>query len=139
MLVVDAEKRYTVDQCLSHPWMTAGAPSVNDSTDGLVGGIKHLEMNRRVPHRERTLLSSLNTVEVTKMPGGPNHDQVKVFNKNGNIVKEQRPADNRAPEDFVELGGKGDASLFGNETSIYSKKDIATAKAGNHKKTKGGR
>ena len=130
MLVVDAEKRFTIDQCLSHPWMTAGVPGVNDSTDGLVGGLAGLEVNRRGVARERTLLSSINTIEVTKISGGQNHDQVKVFTKNAKPVKgkETRPADNRNPEEFAEFGGKGDPTLFGNEASNYTKKDVAAMK-----------
>ncbi|KAL8348371.1 hypothetical protein RB598_001599 [Gaeumannomyces tritici] len=33
MLVVDPEKRYTVDQCLAHPWMRQSQPSVNDGSN----------------------------------------------------------------------------------------------------------
>ena len=137
MLVVDPEKRFTIDQCLTHPWMTAGIPGVNDSTDGLVGGLAGLEMNRRGVVRERTLLSSINTIEVTKIPGGQNHDQVKVFTKNAKTHKggkETRPADNRNPQEFTEFGGKGDPTLFGNEASNYSKKDVAAAKKGKGKR-----
>ncbi len=73
MLVVDPEKRFTIDQCLTHPWMTANAPSVNDSTNGLVSGVAGLEMTRRGAVRERTLLSSINTVQVTnRVPMGEN-------------------------------------------------------------------
>jgi len=136
MLVVDPEKRFTIDQCLSHPWMTAGVPGVNDSTDGLVGGLAGLEVNRRGIVRERTLLSSINKVEVTKVAGGQNHDQVKVFTKNAKPQKgkEARPADHRNPQEFAELGGKGDPTLFGNEASNYSKKDVAATKKNKGKK-----
>jgi len=136
MLVVDAEKRFTIDQCLSHPWMTAGIPGVNDSTDGLVGGLAGLEVNRRGVVRERTLLSSINTVEVTKIAGGQNHDHVKVFTKNAKTnkgSKEARPADHRNPQEFAEFGGKGDATLFGNEASNYTKADVAATKKGKGK------
>ena len=137
MLVVDPEKRFTINQCLSHPWMTAGVPDVNDSTDGLVGGLAGLEVHRRGVHRQRTLLSSINTIEMTKIPGGTNHDAIKVFSKNTRVLhqgaKEPRPGDNRTPDDFAELGGKGDPELFGNETSVYSKNDIAGAKKNNMK------
>ena len=125
MLVVDAERRFTIDQCLAHPWLAQAAPSVNDSTCGLVGGIAGLEVNRRAPARERTLLSSLNSVTVTNhVEVGQNRPPVKVFAKNKNRItntrKEVGPAHDRAPAEFIEMGGKGDQELFANEdSSIY--------------------
>jgi serine/threonine-protein kinase CHEK2 len=139
MLVVDPAKRYTIDQCLSHPWMTAGIPGVNDSTDGLVGGLAGLEVNRRGMRRERTLLSTINSVEVTKIAGGKNHEAIKVFSKNSKAAKETRPADSQHPEVFAEFGGKGDPTLFGNETSNYPTKDVAASKKGKAKGGKSGR
>lgn len=130
MLVVDPEKRFTVDQCLAHPWLTKSPTAVNDSTGGLVGGIAGLEVNRRAPPRERTMLSSLNTVSVTtKLPPTANNDKpVKVFAKNKqrviNAPKEAGPSHQRAPGEFMEMGGKGDETLFGeDETSIYPSKE----------------
>ncbi|KAK7226059.1 hypothetical protein V2G26_014062 [Clonostachys chloroleuca] len=131
MLVVDPEKRYTIDQCLAHPWLTQKAPAVNDSTGGLVGGIAGLEVNRRAPARERTLLSTLNSVDVvtTQVDASGSQDPVKVFSKNKNRVinapKEAGPAHQRDPAEFAELGGKGDQQLFGDDNgSIYPAKDV---------------
>ncbi|RXG47750.1 hypothetical protein VDGE_04135 [Verticillium dahliae] len=103
MLVVNVERRFTIDQCLSHPWLTQGTPAVNDSTDGLVGGIRGLEVHRRGVVRERTLLSSLNSVEVTaKIPANKHSNHVKVFAKNAHkakaAAKESGPAHNRGAE-----------------------------------------
>lgn len=125
MLIVDPEKRFTIDQCLSHPWLNQSMPGVNDSTGGLVGGIAGLEVNRRAPARERTLLASLNTVEVaTQLDVGKNKNPVKVFSKNKNrvtnVAKETGPSHHRAANEFMEMGGKGDQQLFENEDgSIY--------------------
>lgn len=126
MLVVDPEKRFTVDQCLAHPWLTKSATAVNDSTGGLVGGIASLEVNRRAPPRERTMLSSLNSVAITTRlpPTAKNENPVKVFAKNKHRVtnanKEAGPAHQRATGEFMEMGGKGDETLFGeDESSIY--------------------
>ncbi|KIL91229.1 camk rad53 protein kinase [Fusarium avenaceum] len=125
MLIVDPEKRFTIDQCLQHPWLTQSTPSVNDSTGGLVGGIAGLEVNRRAPARERTLLSSLNTVEVTAhVEIGKDKNPVKVFSKNkgriSNFKKESGPASQRAPDEFIEMGGKGDQELYADDdSSIY--------------------
>ncbi|KAH7376273.1 kinase-like domain-containing protein [Plectosphaerella cucumerina] len=135
MLIVDPERRFTIDQCLNHPWMTQGAPSVADSTDGLVGGIKGLDVHRRGVHRERTLLSSLNNVQVTaRIAGG---DTVKVFAKNTDKTagarKEAGPAHNRAPGEFMQMGGKGDEDLFTNDgTSVYSKTDVTDKHKNKH-------
>lgn len=130
MLVVDPQKRFTVDQCLSHPWMTASQPGVNDSTDGLVGGLAGLEVNRRGVVRERTLLSSINSVQVTRIPGSNGKDPVEVYKKNPHTgTVQSRPFDARNPEEFIAMGGKGDQELFDNETSHYTKNDVA-ARAG---------
>lgn len=132
MLVVNAEKRFSIDQCLSHPWMTMRPPNAADSTDGLVNGISGLEVNRRGVVRERTLLSSINSVEVTKVPDA----DAKIFKKNPGQDKESRPADGRASQNFVDLGGKGDPALFATDgDSNYSKADVAATKKG--KKTNG--
>lgn len=134
MLIVDPEKRFTIDQCLSHPWLSQTMPGVNDSTGGLVGGLAGLEVNRRAPARERTLLSSLNTVEVTaQLQVGKNKTPVKVFSKNKgrvtNVPKESGPASQRVPDEFMELGGKGDQSLYGDDNaSVYPAGDTVVAK-----------
>lgn len=127
MLAVNPEKRFTVDQCLTHPWMTASVPSVNDSTDGLVGGLAGLEVNRRGVARERTLLASINSIQVTRLPGTNGKNPVEVHKKNpvaANI--EPRPFDARNPEEFVAMGGRGDQQLFGDDaTSHYTKDGIS--------------
>ncbi|KAK1848227.1 hypothetical protein CCHR01_09132 [Colletotrichum chrysophilum] len=131
MLVVDPERRFTVDQCLNHPWMTQKQPGVNDSTDGLVGGIQGLEVHRRGVVRERTLLSSMNSVAVAERSPGPKQKPVKIYSKNTTKTtmtpKEADPASQRNVDEFVEMGGKGDQPLFGDDgDSIYSKADIST-------------
>ncbi|KAH7023289.1 kinase-like domain-containing protein [Ilyonectria destructans] len=134
MLIVDADKRFTIDQCLAHPWLNQSAPSVSDSTGGLVGGIAGLEVNRRAPARERTLLSSLNSVQVmAQVEVGKDKNPVKVFTKNKgrvtNVAKEAGPAHQRGAAEFMELGGRGDQELFPNDdASIYPTTDAAKAK-----------
>lgn len=135
MLVVDPERRFTIDQCLNHPWLTHSSVNVNDSTGGLVGGIAGLEVNRRAPPRERTLLSSLNSVQIAATVDG-NKRPVKVFAKNKNRVtnapKEPGPASQRAPADFMGMGGKGDQDLFTDDSSsVYP-----IGEAGSKSKTK---
>lgn len=137
MLEVDPEKRFTVEQCLAHPWMTEKTPNVNDSTNGLVSGLAGLEVNRRGVTRQRTLLSSINTVQIAnRIPGGANRPDVKVFAKSSQNPKaeaaaatpkqEPRPDDNRDPGEFMALGGKGDQELYGDDdASQYSVNDIA--------------
>lgn len=148
MLVVDPEKRFTVDQCLAHPWLTQKPLGVNDSTNGLVSGLAGLEMSRRAPFRERTLISSINTYRVAeRVPAGAGKPDVKVYAKNTKGAmgapptpkREMRPDDNRDPGEFMEMGGKGDQELFGNDGgSRYPTKDIAGAgPAGTEGKVKG--
>lgn len=134
MLVVEPEKRFTVDQCLQHPWLTQKLPAVADSTDGLVDGIGGLEMHRRGVVRERTLLSSINEVYVAhKIPAGPNSKQpIKVYAKNPTAQAkagptEPRPDDERAPDEFVQMGGKGDQQLFGDDANTFYTATEATA------------
>lgn len=151
MLVVEPEKRYTVDDCLKHPWLTQKSVGVNDSTDGLVAGIGGLDVHRRGVVRERTLLSSINSVEVaTKIPMGPNQERgpLKVYKKNPTTnpdrtnakPHEARPDDQRDAQEFIEMGGKGDQELFADDAgSFYSKdeKEIAADAAKGNSKPKG--
>lgn len=127
MLVVEPEKRFTVDDCLAHPWMTLQTPGVNDSTDGLVGGLAGLEVNRRGVVRERTLLSSINSVQMSQIPASNGKEPIEVYKKNAQTVNiESRPFDGRNTEEFMALGGKGDQELYGDDaTSHYTKADTA--------------
>jgi serine/threonine-protein kinase Chk2 len=149
MLTVDVEKRYTIDDCLEHPWTTQKTLNPNDSTDGLVGGIANLDFSKRKLARERTLLSSINDVKITRVIEiEADKDPVRIYvknpnskasqNKANNTTKtnangvpksipgapkpEETPSHNRDPTEFMGLGGKGDQELFSNEESIYSKK-----------------
>ena len=142
MLVVDPERRFSIDQCLSHPWLTQTSTNVNDSTGGLVGGIAGLEVNRRAPPRERTLLSNLNSVTVAATVDGGDKEPVKVFAKNKHRVtnarKEDGPASQRAPKEFIEMGGKGDQVLFGDDSaSIYPGETGSKDKSKQKTKTNG--
>lgn len=140
MLTVDVDKRITVDECLNHPWITGNLDnwqanvSFSDSTDGLTGVMDKLDFSKRKIERERTLLSSVNDVKVTKdfevkepnSSAPPLH--VKVFDKNPTgkkktakgksaAKKEEDPAADRATEEFMGMGGKGDMELFGDDVS----------------------
>ncbi|KAH8716176.1 hypothetical protein HC256_004954 [Beauveria bassiana] len=120
MLVVDPAKRFTVDQCLTHPWLTQQPMNVNDSTGGLVGGIAGLEVNRRTAKRERTLLCHYNQVLVPEhVTAGNAKTPVKVFvnpkDRIINIPREQAPSGQRAPAEFMEMGGKGDQVLYSDD------------------------
>ena len=96
MLTVDVHKRITIDECLEHPWVTQREfVSLGDSTDGLTGAMGQLDFQRRSGvQRERTLLSNINDVKVSrvvqvdgsKLNGKPEGDaepvKVKVWEKN---------------------------------------------------------
>ncbi|KAI1193837.1 SMAD/FHA protein kinase [Nemania serpens] len=145
MLVVDPDRRFTIDQCLQHPWLTQKLPAVADSTDGLVDGIGSLDMHRRGVVRERTLLSSINSVQTHTVPHGPDSKQpLKVFSKNPTAQAragpvEARPDHERAPDEFVQMGGKGDQQLFADDANtFYSQTEATAAKTGKEKgKAKG--
>lgn len=145
MLTVDVDKRITVDECLNHPWVTGQLDSwqlnvsVSDSTDGLTGRMDKLDFSKRKMERERTLLSSINNIKVTKniQVGQPDSSapviEVKVFEKNpegkkqpaqvqnGQLKsaakKEDDPAAHRATAEFMGMGGKGDMELFADDVS----------------------
>ena len=127
MLTVDVESRITIDECLEHPWTTQGSNiNPNDSTDGLTGAIANLDFSKRKIKRERTMLSSINEIKVARViPTGEGQEPLKVYEKNGtqrkggtkmvkekDIVEEPRPAEKRDPREFIEMGGKGDQTLF---------------------------
>lgn len=146
MLVVDPDKRFTIDQCLAHPWLTQKTPGVNDSTNGLVSGLAGLEMSRRGVTRERTLLADMNRALLTnRIPAPGNKADVKVYAKNppssaaaaAAAKKEMRPDDNRDPDEFAAMGGQGDQVLFGDDAdSRYTKNDVADKAAGSKAKGK---
>jgi serine/threonine-protein kinase CHEK2 len=149
MLTVDVDERITVDEALDHPWITQKEFNPNDSTDGLTGAIASMDFTRKKIKRERTLLSTLNEVQVDKVIQTKSNDPrpVKVYSKNPaatpdntesvndsqyapiDVGKEDPPAANRDPKEFMELGGKADDPLFGTDGgSHYSKTDLAKAK-----------
>lgn len=123
MLTVNVEQRITVEECLEHPWLTGKQPSVVDSTDGLTGAFGRLDFSKRKIQRQRTLLSSINDVEVSEIVEDDD-SQVKVFRKNAagkrvhnqpariGDVREASPAANRDPHEFINVGGRGDPVLF---------------------------
>jgi serine/threonine-protein kinase CHEK2 len=134
MLVVDPEKRATVEECLEHPWIVQKGVSLTDSTDGLTGAIGQLDFSHRKPVRERTLLSSINDVKVEHIVKDSNNKQpTKIWDKNGNTngkaskpkgkkqpKQEETPAETRDPNEFMEMGGKGDQQLYSDhDTSNY--------------------
>ena len=144
MLTVDADKRITVDECLNHPWITGKLDnwplnvSLSDSTDGLTGQLNKLDFSKRKIERQRTLLSSINDVKIVKKIENEDPSslapstEVKVFDKNPDgkkklaqdqpgqkkvPAKEDDPAANRATEEFMGMGGKGDMALFEDDVS----------------------
>ena len=134
MLTVDVEQRFTVDECLEHPWITQKFSNPADSTDGLTGAMDGLDFSKRKYKRERTLLSSINDIRVSQVvDGSDDKPPVKVFEKNPDggpaldgpehdgkkdpakgpaVKKEDTPANNRAAAVFMEMGGRGDQALF---------------------------
>ena len=130
MLVIDPEKRATIDECLEHPWLTNKHISLTDSTDGLTSAIGNLDFSKRKMARERTLLSSLNEVEIKTVVDDPKKKQeVKIFQKNKDAkvaaaaaaAKEEAPGAHRDTREFMEMGGNGDQPLYAVEdgSSIY--------------------
>lgn len=143
MLTVDVDKRYTIDQCLEHPWTTnrAGDAAINpgDSLDGLTPKMDNLDFSRRKPVRERTMLSAINDVRVTRVINTQKDDlpALKVWEKNNSKAEKQSPingvgdkqvnghaattgkevdpAHNRDLREFAAMGGKGDQPLFGDD------------------------
>lgn len=133
MLTVDVEKRISIDECLQHPWLTQQSIDPADSTDGLTGAMDSLDFSKRKPHRERTQLSAINEVKVSRIVEvHPDQPPVKVFEKNnGKAGLTQREWNHRMknsngnkPEDkhaFMQTGdAHPDDPLFGDDgTSNY--------------------
>lgn len=146
MLTVDVDKRITIDECLEHPWVTKRGLNPADSTDGLTGALDQLDFSKRKIGRERTLLSSINDVKVSKVIEYQDAAvPVKVFEKNKDgkrilngqpkkvngvpeeiavngdhpqvdgKMTEERPYEQRQADQFMEIGGKGDVPLFGDD------------------------
>ena len=133
MLTVDVDSRITIDECLEHPWITQKKVTQADSTDGLTGAMDQLDFSKRKYVRERTLLSDLNDVKVSKVVEWEDKKApVKIFEKNpdgkrvhnpattirnGHTERKQEevPAAHQQAEIFMEMGGKGDQQLFDND------------------------
>lgn len=128
MLTVDVNKRITVDGCLEHSWLVGQSTSLTDSTDGLTGALGKLDFSKRKVQRQRTLLSSINDVRYTEREEGG--APVKVFHKNeagrrvlnrpSQVVIQQQgreagPDADSAPDDFANLGERGDPVIYGRE------------------------
>lgn len=122
MLTVDVDKRITVEECLEHPWMTEKYPSLSDSTDGLAGAFGKLDFSKRKIQRERTLLSSVNDAHFSEHAEG-SETPVKVFrneagkrihNRPAKASREISPSGHRAPKDFINIGERGDPTLYDN-------------------------
>jgi serine/threonine-protein kinase Chk2 len=133
MLTVDVEQRISIDECLEHPWTTQNDINPNDSTDGLTGAIANLDFSKRKIHRERTLLSSINDIKLSRViQGAGEQPAIKLYEKNkskgqnGAEVKEPTPSVNRHPEEFIKMGGKGDEQLFDKQPdgSVYPEQTI---------------
>ncbi|KAL8651400.1 MAG: hypothetical protein Q9226_004725 [Calogaya cf. arnoldii] len=139
MLMVDIDKRITIDECLDHPWLTQRGLNPADSTDGLTGAMDELDFSKRKVVRERTLLSEVNDIKVSKVVELQDSQvPVKVYEKNAQgkkmmgsqatngaaaqvngrqAGKEEAPAHHRPAEVFMEMGGKGDPALFEDDHS----------------------
>ncbi|KAH0552977.1 hypothetical protein GP486_006827, partial [Trichoglossum hirsutum] len=139
MLTVNADERLTIDECLQHPWITQNFksnsqnPDVNpaDSIDGLTPAMNNLDFSKRKVARTRTLLCNMNEVVVGKeIDKANNKPTVKIFQKNADHktnkspvktefspqrLRENSPGALRAPEEFMQMGGKGDEVLFDDE------------------------
>ncbi|KAL8873913.1 MAG: hypothetical protein Q9174_000689 [Haloplaca sp. 1 TL-2023] len=148
MLTVDIDKRITIDECLEHPWITRRGINPADSTDGLTGAMDQLDFSKRKLARERTLLSEVNDIRVSKVVELEDSQvSVKVYEKNANGKKvpassqqeheavtngdgkgpkqEEIPSHNRPTEAFMGMGGKGDPPLFEDDhSSRYAKKEV---------------
>ncbi|KAK2880030.1 hypothetical protein FQN49_000636 [Arthroderma sp. PD_2] len=117
MLVVDPEKRISIDKCLKDPWVTGIRPDVGDSTDGLVGAIGGLKVSKdRRPALSRTYLSDLHEVTIKQVVhekrDEPSSKKVTIYQNHPVKAPETKPAANRNAKEFMELGGKGDQILF---------------------------
>ena len=135
MLTVDVDQRITIEECMTHPWITQKhLPHPGDSTEGLTGAMDQLDFSKRKVERERTLLSDINDVKVSRIvQWGDKQPPVKIFDKNPNGKKfhnsqaaanghqvpaprqEEVPAAHQKPEVFMGMGGKGDQVLFEND------------------------
>lgn len=62
MLVVNPDKRFTVDQCIAHPWMTGSLSDVLPTPSRRGSRAEGHEVPRQGIVRERTLLSTINDV-----------------------------------------------------------------------------
>ena len=127
--------------------------SMTDSTDGLTGAMSDLDFSKRKVERERTLLAHLNSVKVSKVIEWEDKKaDVKMFEKNedgkrvhnskpekasqangheskgqakSGAKSEDEPAAGARTDVFMEMGGKGDPTLFTHDrTSRYEPDEV---------------
>ncbi|KAH8163077.1 hypothetical protein CIB48_g5153 [Xylaria polymorpha] len=67
MLIVDPNERFTVDECMVHPWMTESPSGVLPTPSRRGSHAEGHEMPRRGMERERTLLSTINAVNLNEV------------------------------------------------------------------------
>ena len=122
MLTVNPEDRMTIDECLEHPWLTQRVPRPGDSTDGLTGAMNEMDFSKRKLPRERTLLSSINEIQLTRVIAtGAGKPPIKIYAKNA-VQRSQEPSDTGAvgtiPPRLEELSD--DLSFRNDSGSIYT-------------------
>lgn len=108
MLVVDPDKRLTIDQCLAHPWMTASGASGNDSKDGVAGGPPGLDLSRRGVVRERTLLADINSVKATKVVGVDAGKRIPHTDPELRFSRQNKPGENSSMRSEVDQKSSAD-------------------------------
>ncbi|KAF7537784.1 hypothetical protein G7054_g3489 [Neopestalotiopsis clavispora] len=64
MLVVDPEKRFTIDECLDHPWVTQKMPDELLPPSRRGSRVEGLDVPRHGIGRERTMLSTINDINI---------------------------------------------------------------------------
>ncbi|KAL9100038.1 MAG: hypothetical protein Q9187_009412 [Circinaria calcarea] len=151
MLTVDVDKRISIEDCLEHPWLTQKTINPGDSADSLAGAMDQLDFSKRKVQRERTMLCTINDIKISKVIDVEEGKvPIKVFEKNANgkrvhnnpvkngapgkskgstPKKEQSPAAQREPREFMEMGGKGDQPLFADDRgSRYEADEVPNQK-----------
>lgn len=137
MLEVNVGRRYTIDQCIEHPWMTGRPFQPADSFTSITNGMGGLGFTRKRVERERTLLAQAPGLQNPDLPN-PSRAQARAIapaaappsseQSNGAADKGKAKADEEEEQDkgkaaatgvekeesldmgakaFVNIGGKG--------------------------------
>ena len=92
----------------------------------MLSAINDVKLTKQIEIEQPNMLAASRKVKIfEKNPGGKKRKADRQLNQEMAAAKEDDPAAHRAAEGFIEVGGKGDMILFGDDVSSrYSPEEV---------------